>query len=264
MRSGQRSLRQTRYSLVVGKLGGRRHYPRPPVREALCSISFEPVQWTLASPGELFGVLKGDYPSAPEERLEPNFTVSEDAVSVQQSVRRYLYQDAEGHLLFASSDQLSVNQVVTDANYEGWEALQSRFLQGVDAFSSVFSPVEVHHVSVRYINIITIPQDEFDISTYFRIPLPDIQESTGLRDFLVRTESDLERLETRLRLTFASVPPLPQSPTGTTIALDLEVHRFLRDSPSTYDLSPITTELHELENGQFEALITDKTRELFS
>lgn len=256
---------QTRYSRLVGNLGGRQHYPRPPVREALCSISFEPVPWTLASPGELFGVLKDEYPAAPEERREPNFTVSEDAVSVQQSIRRYLYQDDDGHLLFASADQLSVNQVVTDSNYEGWEALQRRFLRGVRAFQSVFGAnVNVHHVSVRYINIITVPILEFDLSTYFQIPMPNIQESAGLRDFLIRTESDLECLDTRLRLTFASVPPFPSAQTaGTTIALDLEVHRLLRESTITDDLSPTTEELHDLENSQFEALITDETRELF-
>lgn len=191
-------------------------------------------------------------------------------MSMGQAARRYVYTDGHGSLLIASPDVLSVNQVPEGASeYEGWESLKRRFAEGLRAYREVFpGSLGVERVTVRYINIITIPTDDaIELLDYFTIEVPEVDHFEHLRNFLIRTESRLQGPETFLTLTYASMPEMP-SPSLTehsAFALDLEVYRDVAvPAMSPQEIEDVLDSLHDIENSQFESLITEKTRELFT
>lgn len=254
-----------RYSEDVGPESGRERYTRPPVKEALCALTFEPRPWSIASPGRLFERIQEKYPADPEQQHSRDFTVSPDQaqVSFGQRDARYLYRDAQGHLLIASQNQLSANAVVDDFDYEGWESLQSHFLDGFEKYRELFGPeLLARRLSVRYINVLEIPEAEFDLNKYFTVAVPEVEQGRNLKGFLIQTESGLTQPGTGLILTFTNVESATQS---SRFALDLEVYRdYAGGEPILVEELTTTSDLlHSIENVQFERLVTNDARELF-
>lgn len=128
------------------------------------------------------------------------------------------------------------------------------------AYWKVTEPVGVNRVGIRYINIIDIPLDS-DIEIYIKSALPKVEElPEKLTNFFNRFEyiySD----DIRLILSQGFLPP--SSDKSSPFLLDIDVI-WGSVKPATLDSSMAKIkELHAREKKSFEAIITDKSRELF-
>lgn len=244
----------------------RQDYANPPIEEALCQVVFkERLAWSVATPGKLFDALESDYPHEPEaqEQLEATLQVqpahnNPANLALSRKDLRYVYQDdTKKRLLLINAQNLSVNSL---RPYETWPVLRERLRRALHAVDQVTSLKRISQISLRYINRVIIPSAAIDTDDYFSMR---VQTANGgkapFRAFIHRIESVLEP-GTLAVTTFATTQT--EDP-GSAFLLDLDFQRPGLDLESVDEVLAVADELKELENREFETLITDKTRELF-
>lgn len=240
-------------------------YANPPVAEAICQVSFaSPVKWSVASPGLIYKQIESEYPASPEgqDQFQARIAGGEQgSVSLSQTgVQRFIYANNDGsRKLTANANQISVNALQP---YEKWPEFRRRFRRGLEQYTAALAAFQPSSVSLRYINRIVIPDNRFDVSHYFTIPLAEAhQAGSALTGFMSRSESVLGDGVTRLTITFATLRPEPNE--ASALLLDIEVVRDVAADSDLDALEAVADELHAIENNEFESSILDKCRELF-
>lgn len=250
---------------------GRRRYSSPPIQEALCQLMFaEPIKWTVATPGLIYQTITGDYPAEPEsqEEVQAEFRVpgqdQQMGLTFNRGNARVIFKDETGKKLVVVNPQsYSVNSL---RPYEGWESLHDRLITVGAALADTGIASEISEVKIRYINVLSLPAGDIDLDDYFHIPIPvPSGNEVAISAFMTRVQSIIND-DTRASLTFASVdapPPPAETPDSSNFVLDLEFSRTIVAPTDIVTAANIASELKELENTQFENLITDLTRERF-
>lgn len=247
----------------------RREYPNPPIQEGLCRLTLSsPIDWNVATPGLAYSAIKNDYPLAPEaqDQIEASMTNNPQdpkntLFSLHRGRQRFIFANSEkNRLLILNNTEISVNSL---PSYEGWPTLRSRLLKSLEELKPIFGEPSISQVSLRYINRIVIPTgDTFDSDTYFNIPIPTAQQGAGqFANVVLKIESFLPESLTKVAMTFGTLDA--DSEGKSQFLLDLEFSRALSDV-STQDALKVADELKALENVEFESLITDETRGLFT
>jgi uncharacterized protein (TIGR04255 family) len=147
--------------------------------------------------------------------------------------------------------------------YSGWEKFRQRIEAALRAYEEVDKPAGIRHIALRYINRIAIRSAKVHLGQYLTIApqLPDTIPVT-IAGFLWRLETAYNDGPTRLLLTAASAPS--PAPDEVAFLLDIEVR-----SEWTEQLLPVRAALTQIEelrqraHSAFEAIITDRTREVF-
>jgi uncharacterized protein (TIGR04255 family) len=243
----------------------RRQYRKPPILEATFECHFEPSgSWSLASPASLFEHLKTDYPAEPTIISAGNLevTAQEGVLSpsfkILPQAQRYQFASLDGlHLVRTGREVLSVHVM---APYPGWPAFRARIVQALRVYIEIAKPTGVGRVSLRYVNQINLGTGPVELSDYFRIPFepPEGLDFT-ISSFFLRFEA-IRPDRRKLIQSFVSLP-------GETVAiiLDLDLIREQFNGPADFDQSTLdeVDSLREIEREAFEAVITDKLREVF-
>jgi len=174
--------------------------------------------------------------------------------------QRVVYKDeTQTRLLVLNDRMFSINSL---RPYEGWDSLAERMTDGLRALRDVMTVPTINEVSVRYINQIPVPRGQ-RTEDYFRYEIHTVRSGASyLRNFVHRVESLLPDRVTTAGTTFASAQP--ESEDMFTILLDIEFKRVLGEGVSVEDAFTEVLELKQLENAEFESVITNQTRELFS
>lgn len=244
----------------------RRVYRNPPIEEAICQVRYAaPVEWTVATPGQLFERFKERYPGKPrvQRPIQANLASGTQeegpSFSVAPGPARIQLRSGDGRrLLTVGAD---VAGVVSLRPYEGWEHLKPRFEQDMRDLYGFFGIAEIAGVSARYINRIKIKQVPVNLSDYFHhfavTAIDSLPFTGGVTGFFYRSElqgSD----NTKLALTLASI----ESEDDTAdFLLDIDVIKD--ESMNLPAAMELIDHLKEQENAVFEALITDQARGLF-
>lgn len=242
----------------------RREYRRPPIEEAICDIRFVASDaWDVFSPGRIYDELREEYRGEVRQ-------VANSGIEIVQGPGgpsfRLLEEDARTELATLERKRLvrfgpSALSVHMLSPYPGWEDFRSRIETAYEVYVRTVGPKAIRRIGVRYINRIELKEAEVTLSEYFVNPpdLPDELDFT-INSFLMRLETSKSD-GTRLVETFASAPgsEIPA------IVLDLDVIREWedRDVPPTADYLKHILEVRAIEREAFEALITDKAREVF-
>ena len=249
------------------RLYERREYKHPPVREAVCEFRLQPVErgWNAATPGQYYERVRGLYTADPVQRAVSSAELpplpGAPPLVVQAAVPGVQFaDDSRSNLISLAPDTLAVHVLPP---YPGWEGFLERIENAVSAYEEVMPERLVNRIGLRYINHVKIPTSHVALPDYFESPptTPDSFPEHILSVF-ARWESayDLETHNRRLIFTFASVPTEGDA---STFSLDLDIIQFFTESvPASEALSSLT-ELKRLETEAFEALLTDRTRELF-
>jgi len=245
----------------------RRQYPNPPIVEGVVQFNFmQPIAWNVATPGRVFERLRDAYPTDPEQQgvLQAAFNVNpEDNVlpnfTLTQDSQRVIYKDeSQTRLLVLNNRMFSVNSL---RPYEGWESLAARMTAAIEALQGTLSLPLINEVSVRYINQISVPRSQ-RIEDYFNYEIRTARSGASyLSNFVHRVESVLPDQVTTAGTTFASAQP------GTEeiypILLDIEFKRALTEGHLVDTAVDVAVDLKQLENAEFESVITDNARGLF-
>ncbi len=259
-------------SSTMDDLSRRRRYRNPPIEEAVCELAFAPRRtWDLTIPGKLHNELGDEYTGTPREQriigvgLEaregtpPHVKLGDELAKVQLVTKNGKRGIGVGQ------DLLSVHMLrpyhdPDGSGPSGWSEFYDRIMAALRAYWKVTEPVGVNRVGVRYINIIDIPLDS-DIGIYIKSALPKVEElPDNLTNFFNRFEYIYDD-DIRLILSQGVLPP--SSDKSIPLLLDIDVI-WGSVEPATLDFSmDKIKELHARERRSFEAVITDKSRELF-
>ena len=258
--------------MKAGRMTQRRRYRNPPINEALCEFRFVPgPDWDPTIPGKLQAVLGEEYCGKPreqkarqvrlhvEEGKPANLQYGEGVAKVQ-----LLTKDGT-RLVAVGPDVLSIHmlrpyQNPSSPDEGGWEEFAPRIASALEAYRRVVEPNGIGRVGVRYINKIAIPGPNVRVEEYLECAH---LEMSGLprryRNFLSRVEY-LYDDEARLVLAYGL---LGASADAVQCLLDLDVI-WQSDTPVQSEKPlEIANDLHERAGSAFEAVVTDKARELF-
>ena len=250
----------------------RRRYRNSPIDEALCEFGFAPgVDWDPTIPGKLQAELGDEYSGKSREqravkvglqvqRGKPaDFQYDEGLAKVQ------LFSKPGTRMVGVGPGVLSIHmlrpyQDPADFEKGGWEEFRPRIVDALGAYRKVASPSGVNRVAVRYINKILVPLASVRVEDYLKcayLEIDGLPQDYG--HFISRVEYIYDD-GTRLVLSYGL---FSTSPKGVECLLDLDV---IWQSGTLFDWEEslkIADDLHERAGSAFEAVITDKARELF-
>ena len=183
----------------------RREYPNPPVLEVICQVNFgEPVPWSAATPGLLYGRIRTEYPAEPKAQtaIEATIDRGEGQFQVGRGAQRIVYSnDAQNRRLVANETCLSVNALPP---YEHWPSLAKRFREALDIYRVEIAEFVPASVSLRYINRILIPGDSVETTYYFNVPVVTTHQlGARVHGFLSRSQSISPETSIATTVTFA-------------------------------------------------------------
>jgi uncharacterized protein (TIGR04255 family) len=246
----------------------RRKYRNPPIEEALCEFRFAPSQdWDPTVPGRFHEKIRDMYPAKPREQrvVEAGFQVSaqsaDSAMQLKHGIAKVQFPTTDGKRLVAvGPDVMSVHVL---RPYPGWhEDFRSRIERALQAYNETTAPKGVKQIGLRYINQIVIAADTIELEDYFTTP-PQTPDRFPKRQAAIfsRIESIYTDDPIRLVFTFATVKP-PEGKLA--FLLDLDLVWSWSDQPLALDdvMEKVETLRHR-ERDAFEALITERTREVF-
>lgn len=250
-----------------------RKYSKPPIEEALCEFRFKPGQdWDFTFPGRLYVELEKEYPGKPmdqkavgtgldvQDGSPPNTTHNEEPVGVQ------LMSENKRRIVKVEPDKLTVHMLKPyqdpDLKVSGWEDFKSRISVALKAYWRVAKPEAICRVGIRYINKIIISEREADIKEYLQMTLPNIEKlPKKLTRFVSQVEYDYEN---RVRLILSQGYAGVSQENSTELLLDLDIIWSPPEPVLQEEALAMVDDLRTREREAFEAIITDKTRELFN
>lgn len=250
---------------------GRRRYRNPPIEEALCELYFDPSEeWELTIPGKLHTALRNEYSGKPRHQnvVQVGLTVQDGkpaAFQHEEGLRRVLLVTEDGtRMVGIGPDVVSVHmlrpyQGTASPTEGGWEEFRERIQQTLDAYWKVTEPNGVKRIGIRYVNRIDIPQESVNVEDYLKCTLPVVP---GLPEQVSQHVSRTEFVYdngARLILSQANLP----SSNSTQILLDIDIIWRTGTAIEKNKIVEMVQYLRDQERSAFEAIITDKARELF-
>ena len=250
----------------------RRQYRNPPIEEALCEFRFEPGQeWDLTIPGRLHVQLSKDYSGKPQQQKfvdvsldaqkgkPPKLSYGEGLAKVQ------LFTEDGKRIVAVGQDVLSIHMLRpyqdphrTDS---GWDEFQQRIEQALDVYWDEVQPKGVLWVSIRYINKIVIPKEAVEVESYLKCALPDVKGLPDHQNSFLSRAGYVYGDGVHLVLAQRSIDAPP--PNQVEFLLDIDVI-WANTEPVGKDVALAkAVDLRDRERDAFEAVITDKARELF-
>ena len=250
----------------------RRRYRNPPIDEALCEFRFEPDSgWDSTLADRLHAELQVDYPTPPRERrvVEVGLQVKGSAptqMEHKEAVERVqLLSDDERRIVGVGKALLSIHML---RPYQapgrpfggGWEELRSRVEKALDAYSRVAQPTGVRRIGVRYVNRIVFPCPAVQLEDYVKCS-PPIPPELPQRIGGSFARSEIQYADDIYLV--LSQGTTSDSSGNAAYVLDLDVIWQGQSSISLAAARRMVEDLKGHERLAFEAIITDKAREVF-
>jgi uncharacterized protein (TIGR04255 family) len=238
-----------------------RTYRNPPIIEALCEFTFMPnEELTSTIPGVLGQEIRRDYDGDPRDANVQIVTTNPEkkSTTIQTELRTQFPTKDGTRFLSIGKNTLSVNVLKP---YEGWTLFRPRIEQALRAYYAVAGKKVVTRVGVRYINRVIVAQPGATSSAYFNFILTE-ETALGakLMNFVNRSEY-LAEDQTKIIINHATI--VPSVPGATEIILDIDTIMDGLRAETFDDILTAAETLHATEGRAFEAMITNKARELF-
>lgn len=240
-----------------------RQYKNPPIEEALCDFTFSPIaEWDFTLPGKLHSEIEKDYPGKPrQQRLQTvttGFGAEQPGIALQEQLMRIQFPTKDGTRLVSIGNNTLTISVLRP--YEGWTKFKPRIENALAAYRKITNPEAVTRIGLRYINRIVVLEPKQNPSKFFNYNLSDDEVlKAKIVSFLKRFEY-VAKNGAKLLITHALIEP--SSPERTEFILDIDT--IWDSAPLEFEKVMETTEnLHGVEGGAFEAIITEETRKLF-
>ena len=143
----------------------------------------------------------------------------------------------------------------------GWEEFELRIEKALEAYRKTVEPISVNQVGVRYINKIEIPSASAKVEEYLKCANLEVE---GLPENYTNFVSRVEYLFDKYTRLVLSLGLLGTSQNSINLLLDLDVIWRKDDVPVKWaEVSQIPNELHRQVESAFEAIVTEKAKELF-
>lgn len=249
----------------------RRRYKNPPIEEALCEFRFAPGQdWDPTIPGKLQTKLCDAYSGKAREQktVQVGFGIQDGKpfnLQYSEGLERVQLVTNNGkRMVGVGPDVISVHmlrpyQQPDCPGSSGWDEFKRRISAALDAYWQVVESGGVRRIGIRYTNKIIIPSTA-RVEEYLKCAAFEIDGLPGdYSNFMSRAEysyPDKERLI--LSCGLISAPPEHMA-----LLLDFDVIWENAEPVPKEKALKMANDLRTWEREAFEAVITDKTRELF-
>jgi uncharacterized protein (TIGR04255 family) len=246
----------------------RRIYPNPPIVEAVIEFRVGSQMTGAELARSLRDKLAHTYDAAEmraQDLVQAHVSVEGGGVAAASKRQPHFtfLQSASGHRLLGCGP--GVLSVHTLAPYPGWESFLAQATEAVTALPGPLAETPVRTVGVRYIDRITLPDDEdVPLGEYITVlPPRPIHMPDALVGCHYVTQSSDPSDGTFAQLTVSSPPMTPDGKAY--LLYDLLLNRT-GETLCTFEVDswvPIVEGLHARLREIFEESITDRTRELF-
>jgi uncharacterized protein (TIGR04255 family) len=238
-----------------------RVYAEPPLQEALCEFRFRgDTSWDWTVPGMLWERIGSEFPRKESKTVLPKELLEAGDLPLelrQATVRAQFFSESGSRLVQVGPDLLTVNVLPP---YPGWIEFRPLILRVLETYREIAAPAQVERIGLRYINRVTVPSAEIELSDYFRAAIGTPSAGVGrLAGFLSVADFQHEGDAARLRYQFGSVEP--GGPGESAYLVDLDAFVAADGVPDWPLLSGALDRLHEIVEQAFEGTFTDRTRE---
>lgn len=244
---------------------GRRIYKNPPIHEAVCEFQFsDPESWSLVHGGIFFERLKKRYSGKPSEQrilrvmMPKGAPLTAGPPAIGEITKVQLKSENEREMVAVGPGILSIHSLKP---YSGWEHFRSQIVEALREYRRIASPKAIRRIGIRYINQIFIPSEKGvpgDLLTTPPYGIPNME--CRIAAFAMRYQYALENSASAI----VQMASLDGPPDTYGVALDIDVNRSWQgESYAAADAMKAVDELRAQERHVFEALISDKARDLF-
>ncbi len=266
-----RSIRQIfalLFEFVSPSLVGMEQFKNPPIQEALLDIQVAlPADATVETLKNFHAGLETRFPER-KERISwlQGFQISapgdSHAVSSPRSVDGYLFvSNAEAKIVQARRDGFTFNKL---RPYSNWETFNTEAKELWELYVALARPASVQRVALRYLNRITLPLPLRDLRDYCLL-FPDLPPALpqGMSEFFLRVTLPVPDTPCLSTVTLTFEPAMPGA-TMLNLILDNEAAYFFGSlNVDTEAIWLRLAQLRDLKNNVFDAILTEKAKELF-
>jgi uncharacterized protein (TIGR04255 family) len=245
----------------------RRVYKKPPIQEAIFDVRYsESGQHDFRSLGAFLAYLPAySGPVIPVFEAQPlaqtigggtvkaaNFSLNIAGPNLQ------MWAPDRKLMVTLGKDRVSSHAL---GPYCGWDDFRPQAVAAHKAFCNVYQPSGVIRIGIRYVNRVVLPLTDFDIAEYFVGTATVALRTASLSRLLSRIEGQFPASNDQFGITFGSAESEPDS---VAFMLDIEVYCAFAVQPASTDAVENNIDrLRDEERELFEAMITDKARNLF-
>ncbi len=248
---------------------GDHRYKNPPIIEALCEFIFETEKGSLPNiltlPGKLQSELGADYTGQPRQQRVQFIRAAPDAtdanIALQNRLHRIQLPTADGtRLISIGSNALAVSML---ASYTSWsDEFFPRIKKAFSAYKKITNLEFVKRIGIRYINELKIAEENADPNDFFTLRDPTDDIVKGKLTHITKRLEFLTDEKYKIVITFAANPAVQSKETA--FLLDIDVIWDADIVSGEKNIIGMVDKLHTVEGQTFEALVTDKARELFN
>ena len=136
-------------------------YKNPPLTEAIFELFYESSNWSPATPGEFYNLIRDDYPII--SQAGGGFGVSFGTKGIQigsGSNDLTQYRSKDNHSIIQLSPNLfTVNRL---PQYKGWESYKEMIIQAIGFLTKILDIARISRVGLRTINKVDIGQHTYE------------------------------------------------------------------------------------------------------
>lgn len=241
----------------------RQIYNNSPIIEALVEVYFSQTKSDFSVWADFSSRVKNSYPDVEEllvTKAELQISPTGDGKQKIYPEKLYrFYNKDKTQLIQANKDFVTINQLEP---YSGYEKFKTEIKEVLRNYIDATSPKFINRIGARYINQITIPEVNVELSSYFKF-MPQIphEVTESINDVLIQIQfvprNSEHQVTTSLRSGISSIE-------GQVVFL-LDIYDILQINNETnieLILGSID-EAHENAERVFEGFITDDARKLF-
>jgi uncharacterized protein (TIGR04255 family) len=240
---------------------------RAPVVEAVVEIRARSgVDWDESAVSERLKARLSEYPVVESHRRVRH----EFRMAPGQPAEQSLHDLGWRGLRFESEDKRHVAQFSRDGflfsrltPYESWDRFQREALRLWHLHSEVAQPTEVQRLGLRFVNRITILEEQFRLEDYLETP-PNTPRDLDLPlvDFLDRRVMNVPGYPYNAALIQTVQRRQEEEAIGAGLIVDIDVFTTMPFSVSEYAIERRLAEMRWLKNKVFFGSITPKTLEM--
>lgn len=241
----------------------RQEYKNPSIIEALIEVYFSQAKNDFAIWTDFNNRLKKKYPTV-EESIIPKAEIqvnqkgeSQQRISPEKLYR--FYQKDRTKLVQANRDFVSIHQLKPYSDYESFRAEAEKIIKD---YIYVTSPKTVSRIGMRYINQISIPEVNIELSRYFRF-MPQIPEEVteGINDVLLQIQFVPRNSKHQVMTSLRSGASFQEN--QVVFLLDIYDILQLNNEINAENILESLDEAHGNIERVFEGFITNEARKLF-
>jgi uncharacterized protein (TIGR04255 family) len=238
-----------------------RSYKYPPIQEVVCEVHLLPKnavsEQVVKNLARVFAAELPNQEFVPEKMLTIEITMGKAEAKEQQTGTKLVARSHDGRdIVQIGSNTLVVNRLPP---YPGWDGLRGTIVSRFGQLRTASPITRIGQVTLRYLDKIKIPADQWDWSEFFTVGPPTPEPLKG-KDTVFSSHTQYALGEgVVVVINFGLYPQMPVK----TSEVLLDITLGWTGECHADELPTLLDKLHSPHNVVFESFIRDSLREVF-